>query len=118
MPLPHAVLDDINDVMDELKNVLACYEGIGERLNIPNGTLQVIQQNSSGVAAMRKVIVEWLSRNYPSSSLKPPTWKVLVDAVEHSLGGNNRAEAEEIASRHKASESSSIFSNIIPAFSF
>ena len=92
--------------MDELKDVLASYEGIGWRLNIPNDKLEEIRgQNLSAAAAMRKVIMEWLKRNYPSSSLKPPTWKILVDAVEHPVGGNNRAKAEEIASRHKAGES-------------
>ena len=108
---PNAVLDDINGVMDELTNVLARYEGIGGRLNIPNGRLEEIcGQNLSAEVAMRRVIVEWLKRNYLNSSHKPPTWKALVDAVEHRLGGNDRAEAEEIASRHKASESSCMFS--------
>ena len=94
--------------MDELTNVLARYEGIGGRLNLPNNTLEEIrgQKNLSAAAAMRNVIVEWLNRNYPSSSLKPPTWKALVDAVEHPAGGNNRAEAEEIARKHRAGESS------------
>ena len=101
----NAVLGDINDVMDELTNVLAHYEGIGGRLNLPNNTLEEIrgQKNLSAAAAMMNVIVEWL--NHPSSSLKPPTWKALVDAVEHPAGGNNRAEAEGIASRHRAGES-------------
>ena len=111
-PLPNAVLDDVNKVMDELKNVLACYEGIGGRLDLPNNTLEVIHgENLSAAAAMRRVIVEWLNRNYPNSSRKPPTWKVLVDAVEHPLGGNNRAEAEEIANRHRAGESGRCIDN-------
>ena len=97
--------------MDELKNVLAHYEGIGGRLNIPNGKLEELRkQNLSPAAAMREVIVEWLKKNYRSSRLKPPTWKALVDAVEHRLGGNDTAEAEEIASRHRASESSCMYS--------
>ena len=110
-PPPNVVLDnDINEVMDELKNVLARYEGIGGRLNIPNGRLEEIrEQHLIPAKAMRRVIVEWVKRNYPNSSSNPPTWKVLVDAVEHPLGGNDRAEAEEIASRHKASESSCMF---------
>ena len=105
-PPPNAVLGDINDVMDELTNVLARYEEIGGRLNIPHGKLVEIRENRlTPAAAMTRVIVEWLNRNYPNSSLKPPTWKALVDAVEHPVGGNNRAEAEKIASRHRPSES-------------
>ena len=110
-PPPNADLDDINEVMDELKNVLARYEGIGERLDIPNGKLEEIcEQHLSPAAAMRRVITEWLKRNYPTSCFKPPTWKALVDSVEHPVGGNNTAEAEEIASRHRPSESSCMFS--------
>ena len=105
-PSPHVALADINEVMDELKDVLACYEGIGGRLNIPNDKLEEIRgQNLRAAAAMRRVIVEWLNRNYPNSSSKPPTWKALVDAIEHPVGGNNKAEAEEIASRHRTGKS-------------
>ena len=57
---------------------------------------------------MDEVITEWLKRNYDVNRFGPPTWKALIDAVEHRAGGNNRAEAEEIASRHRASESSCI----------
>ena len=48
--------------------------------------------------------MEWLKQNYDVTRYGPPTWKALVDAVGHSAGGNNRAEAEGIASRHRASE--------------
>ena len=57
---------------------------------------------------MDEVIMEWLKKNYDVNKYKPPTWKALVDAVEHPAGGNNRAEAEKIASRHRPSESSCI----------
>ena len=110
-PPPNAVLDDLHDVTDELKNVLAQYEGISGRLNIRPDKLEEIRgRNLSAAAAMTEVIKEWLKRNHPNSSRKPPTWKILVDAVEHRLGGNDRAEAEEIASRHRPSESSCMFS--------
>ena len=106
-PPPNAVLGDINDVMDELTNVLARYEEIGGRLNIPHGKLvEIREKRLTPAAAMKRVIVEWLNRNYPNSSSKPPTWKALVDAVEHPVGGNNKAEAEEIARKHRAGESS------------
>ena len=105
-PTPNAVLDDINEIMDELKKVLAYHEEIGGRLNVPNHKLEEIRgQKLNPAAAMRAVIVEWLKRNPGSNRFRPPTWKALVDAVEHPVGGNNRAEAEEIASRHKPSES-------------
>ena len=101
--------------MNELKNVLSrCYE-IGGRLHLSDDKLEAIKKkNSSNVAAaMKEVIVEWLKKNYDSH--EPPTWKALVDAVKHPTGGNNTAEAERIASRHRAGESQThqIISTII-----
>ena len=96
--------------MDELKDVLAPYYEIGKRLHLSDDKLQQIHgQRLSPAAAMEKVIVEWLKKNYKVNRFGPPTWKALVDAVEHPAGGNNRAEAEEIASRHRAGESSCYF---------
>ena len=97
-------LDNIGDIMDELKNVLAHYYKIGKRLNLPKDKLKEIRgHNSSEADAMNMVIVEWLRKNYDADRFGPPTWKALVDAVKHRAGGNNRAEAERIASRHKKS---------------
>ena len=91
--------------MDELRDVLARYYGIGEMLHLPNDKLEETRgQNLSAADAMRKVIMEWLKQNYNSSRFGPPTWKALVDAVEHPAGGNNKAEAEKIALRHKKGE--------------
>ena len=95
-------LDNIGDIMDELKNVLARYYEIGGRLNLPKDKLKEIRGHNSGEAdAMIMVIVEWLKKNYDADKFGPPTWKALVDAVKHRAGGNNRAEAERIGSRHK-----------------
>ena len=35
-----------------------------------------------------------------------PTWRRLVEAVEDSVGGNDRALAQTIATRHPVSEAS------------
>ena len=109
-PSPNAVQDDIDDVIEELKNVLEPYYEIGRRLHLSVDKLKQIRgQKLSAAAAMDEVIMEWLKQNYDITRYGPPTWKALVDAVGHRAGGNNRAEAEEIASRHRASESSKLF---------
>ena len=103
---PNAVENDSSTIMDELENVLSCYYEIGGRLHLSDDKLKAIQnKNLSAAAAMKEVIVEWLKRNYDSNKFGPPTWKALVDAVKHPTGGNNKAEAERIASRHRAGES-------------
>ena len=91
--------------MAELKNVLARYREIGSRLHLKNDQLNVIGSGNPGAAqAMEAVIVEWLNKNYNTQRFGPPTWKALVAAVANTLGGNNKAEAERIASKHKAGE--------------
>ena len=92
--------------MDELKNVLPqYYRGIGSRLRLKSDTLKVIgRENPTPAQAMEAVITEWLKMNYNTTEVGPPTWKALVAAVANSLGGNNKAEAERIAGRHKVGE--------------
>ena len=91
--------------MAELKNVLARHRGIGSRLYLKIDTLDVIGRENPGAAqAMEAVIVEWLNMNYNTAKFGPPTWKALVAAIANPLGGNNKAEAEKIASKHKAGE--------------
>ena len=56
---------------------------------------------------MEAVIEQWLYMNYNSNNttkFEPPTWKALIAAVAHPLGGNNKTEAKRIASKHKVGE--------------
>ena len=97
--------------MDELKNVLARYREIGGRLHLPSDKLEEIRGQSSTnstAACMEVVIVEWLKRNY-NERYGPPTWSALVKAVSHPAGGNNKAEAEKIANRHKKITASKLY---------
>ena len=96
---------DSEYIMDELKNVLSRHREIGSRLHLKDDQLNVIdQRNPVGARAMKAVIIEWLKKNYDTTRFGPPTWKALVVAVANPLGGNNKAEAERIACRHKAGE--------------
>lgn len=117
MPPHNSDLDDIGVIMDELTNVLAHYNEIGGRLNLSFGTLELIRrQNLSPAAAMEEVIVEWLKKNYDVNRYGPPTWKALVDVIAYPLGGNNRAEAGRIASRHRPSELCLIIFGLLTRF--
>ena len=42
----------------------------------------------------------WLRQSYNIEKYGPPTWRKLVEAVGSPTGGNNRALAKGIASRH------------------
>ena len=103
--------------MDELKNVLARYREIGGRLHLPSDKLDEIRgqsSTSSTAACIEVVIVEWLKRNY-NKIHGPPTWSALVKAVGHPAGGNNKAEAEKIANRHKKITASKLVLSILCA---
>ena len=45
------------------------------------------------------VLTEWLKKacNCNNSRFRPPSWKLLVAAIAHPAGGNDRAHAEKIA---------------------
>ena len=98
-------MDDIDDIMKELQSVLARNLRIGLRLHLKSVTLEMItEHNSEAAQAMKAVIIEWLNKNYNTARFGPPTWKALVAAVASNFGGNSKAEAERIASKHKAGE--------------
>ena len=49
---------------------------------------------------LRMVLCKWLQKSYEYSKYGPPTWRMLVKAVDDPFGGNNCALAETIASKH------------------
>ena len=48
------------------------------------------------------VLAEWLKKAYNTSRFGDPSWNLLVDAVAHPAGGNNRALAEHIATKYNS----------------
>ena len=46
------------------------------------------------------VLEEWLKKSYDTESFGDPSWKLLVDAVAHPVGGKDRALAMEIAAKY------------------
>ena len=93
--------DDLTDILDELMDVLAeCYK-IGTRLGLKRSDLNVIKEGKlDSVTAMERVIDYWLKQNYNVKKYGWPSWKSLVEAVQHRGGGNNAALARKIAERH------------------
>lgn len=42
----------------------------------------------------------WLRKGYDLDNFPAPSWRALVEAVAHPTGGNDRALAEQIATKH------------------
>ena len=50
---------------------------------------------------LREGLALWLEGAYDTKQHGPPSWRMLVAAVDNSSGGNNPALALEIAEKHK-----------------
>ena len=50
--------------------------------------------------ALKDVLLLWLNQKYRVEKFGPPTWRMLVEAVDKKTGGNSHELAKEIASNH------------------
>ena len=65
----------------------------------------VLQTHNYSHAAKPKVCLQksltlWLQRCNLIERAQPPTWRGIIYAVGHSVGGNNMALAERISKNH------------------
>ena len=100
----HFLSADISDLFDvhyELLNVAYNWRGVGNALRLHPDLLKGIEADHSDVKRrLERVLTEWLKKAYNTTRFGPPSWQLLVAAVAHPAGGNDRALAEEIAKRH------------------
>ena len=73
--------------------------GIALRLH-PNLLNRIGADHSDVKSRLEAVLTEWLKKAYDTTCFGQPSWQLLVAAVAHPAGGNDRALAEEIAGRH------------------
>ena len=52
-------------------------------------------------ACLQKSVTLWLQRSNLIDKAQPPTWRGIIYAVGHSVGGNNMALAERISQNHQ-----------------
>ena len=96
-------VDDLVDVMNEVLSRKASYYALGRALRIPAGELDVVRQQHQSTdigMALNEVLLLWLRQQYNIERFGPPTWRMLVEAVESGAGLNDHALAEEIAHKH------------------
>ena len=98
--------DDLFEVMGEISTLESRYYQIGMGLRLKPKDLQSIErrfpQDSS--RALSTVVESWLQQQYNVQKCGPPTWQMLVKAVDNPAGGNDHTLAKKIASKHPASE--------------
>ena len=77
------------------------WKGVGEALRLNPALLKTIQADHPDVRSrLDEVLTEWLNKAYDTTRFGLPSWKLLVAAVAHPAGGNDRALAERIAGKY------------------
>ena len=92
--------------MDEVLTIKSVYFDLGRSLRLRSHDLKAIctkySKESDAKRALNDVLVLWLTQQYNVENFGPPTWRMLVEAVDKKSGGNNRELAKEIALNHPA----------------
>ena len=78
------------------------YFKLGIGLRLKPGELQAIYKSHGQDIdqAFIDVLLAWLRQRYNIAEYGPPTWRMLVKAVDSPVGGNNHALAMTISRNH------------------
>ena len=90
------------DVLEEVFDVAPEWRGFGEALRLSPISLNniAIDHKSDAIACLRRVLYEYLKKNYDYGERGNPSWRKIVEAISHRAGGNNNALALRIAEHH------------------
>ena len=93
--------------MEEVLTIKTMYFSLGRSLRLKNASLQLIcdkyPSESTADRALNDVLLLWLNKEYNVQRFGPPTWRMLVEAVDKESGGNNHELAKKIALHHSTS---------------
>ena len=82
------------------------YYSLGRSLRLQSADLKAIREaypsEFDAEQALEDMLLLWLHQKYNVERFGPPTWRMLVEAVDKKSGGNNHDLAKEIASNHPA----------------
>ena len=96
-----AGIKDLFSVCSELVGVAHKWKKVGLALRLDPDLLDRIEaEKNKAVENSSDMLKEWLKKSYDTESFGDPSWKLLVDAVAHPVGGEDRALAMEIAAKY------------------
>ena len=99
--MPSPADDDLFEVYKEVYALAPRWSDICCALKLPHEeTIRKETQGDDCTRCLRMVLRKWLQKSYNFGKYGCPTWKMLVEAVGDSAGGNNYALAETIAKKH------------------
>ena len=97
--------DDLTDIMEEVVDIKSMCFALGRSLRLRNDDLETIHKKypneSDHEQALNDVLLLWLKKEYNVERFGPPTWRMLVEAVNKKTGGNNYELAKQIAQNHQ-----------------
>ena len=92
--------------MEEVSDIKSMYFALGRSLRLRNDDIGAIRKDypneSDHDQALNDVLLLWLKKEYNVERFGPPTWRMLVEAVNKRSGGNNYELAKQIALNHPA----------------
>ena len=94
--------DDVYDVNDEVFSISRKWMYLARWFKLPHSTVSRIgrKHDCNPDNCLFDVLQEWLGTAKDDQRHGHPSWQVLVKAVAHPAGGNNRALAEAIAQKY------------------
>ena len=92
--------------MEEVLDIKSMCFALGRSLRLRNDDIGAIRNKypnkSDHEQALNDVLLLWLKKAYNVERFGPPTWRMLVEAVNKKSGGNNYELARQIALNHPA----------------
>ena len=94
--------------MEEVLDIKSMWFDLGRSLRLRNDDLEDIskkypnESDRDAKRALNDVLLLWLKKQYNVERFGPPTWRMLVEAVNKRSGGNNQELAKQIALNHPA----------------
>jgi hypothetical protein len=93
---------DLSKIIEEIQPIESSYYNLAQSLNVNIADLRKIHDEpSSDSDALKDVLLLWLNKKYDEKKHGPPTWRMLVEAVNKSCGDNVEL-AKQIALNHPA----------------
>ena len=91
------------DVYDAIYDCRPKWRNLCLALRVSSSNLSTIDEKRRGDpdTCLQDGLSLWLQGHYNADTHGPPTWRMLVDAVANSAGGDDHTLAVEIAKNHK-----------------
>ena len=93
----------MSKIIEEILPIESRYYYLGRSLYLKVADLRKIRDEHHTVSdALEDVLLMWLNQQYDAKKHGPPTWRMLVEAVDKKGGGDNHELAKQIALNHPA----------------